>query len=654
MSSAKVISKEIDLSTRVPSFPGVYGGIVVAATKGAVNVPQLVTSDTQFLKLYTPDESIAVGYDNAYFSALKFLEKSNKLWVVRAAKEALYAGLSLRTFSSSYSAFALGTGLSDPTAYVFDAANDPAIAQIQKVTTVADVASSLNNKYFLISSTTVDYYVWFNVGGAGVDPALVGKTGVAVAIAANATANVVAAAVQSAVAALSSVFTATVSTNQVTITNLVAGAPLSAFAAGNSGFTVAVLTAGLNSANNVDEALLIYAANEGQWANSVGVKVTTYAANPNKVKEPGAFMIEVFKNSNLNVPVETFTCSRVQGAKDGFGKNIFVEDVLTSSNYIRAFNNVAVADTVLPKDVSTVLLMGGGDNGSAVTDAEIIQALDAFYNKDTYQLTVLMDGGHASPAVQLEMDTICQSRNDCVALMSVPYSDEVASDYMTQIVNYRQTDLNLNSSFSALYTPHLKIYDSFNDRNLYASPDGFAGAAISASASNFEIWFPPAGYTRGIVNALEARVKFDEGERDALYDAQINPIRFKAGRGLAIWGQKTLLTRPSSLQSLNVRLMLIVIEPAIAEALEDFLFELNDSTTQLVAKTRVDRYMENIQSRRGVFDFSTICDDTNNTAADIQANRLNLDLYVIPTGSVETIVFRTIVTAAGVSLQQSS
>ena len=654
MASAKVVNQEIDLSTRVPSFPGVYGALVVAAKKGPVGIPQLMTSDTAFLQTYTPDETVKVGYDSAYFSGINFLSKSNKMWVVRAANSSLYAALSLKTYTSAYLNHSISDGLADPTAYVFDSGNDvEAAAQVSVVTAQADVAGSLNNKYFLLSSKTVNYYVWYNVNAAGVDPAPAGKTGIPVAIATGATAAQVASATQAAIAGLSGIFTASVSGAVVTINNVVLGVALTATADFNTGWVIAVTTAGADTVNVVDESILIFAANQGQWGKQVGIKVITYTANPGLVKEPGAFVIQVYKTSNLQVPVETWTCSRVQGAKDGFGRNIYVEDVLEGSEYIRAINNPAVADTVLPKDQSTLLLMDGGDDGDAVTDSDLIDALQPLRNKDEIPLTIIMDGGNASPAFQLEIDDICQSRQDCVGIFSVPYVNEAASSYMTQILQYRNTDLNLDSSYSAIYTPHLKIFDRFNNRNLYVAPDGFAAAAISATASNYEIWFPAAGFTRGKITALETRRKFSEGERDALYDAQINPIRFTAGRGIAIWGQKTLQVRPSSLQNLNVRLLLLVIEPAISEALEEFLFEINDSTTRLIAKTRIDRYMENIQSRRGVFDFSTVINETNNTDADVNANRMNVDLYVIPVGSVEEIVFRTIITSFGVSLSQS-
>ena len=95
MTRAYVNIREWDLSTRVPSFPGLYGGIVIPAKKGTVDEAQLITTDTELLKYYTPDQTVKVGYDLSYYSALAFLIKSNKLWVVRAANSALTGGLYL-------------------------------------------------------------------------------------------------------------------------------------------------------------------------------------------------------------------------------------------------------------------------------------------------------------------------------------------------------------------------------------------------------------------------------------------------------------------------------------------------------------------------------------------------------------------------------
>jgi hypothetical protein len=121
MAAPNVQIQEIDLSTRVPSFPGVAAGIVIPALKGPVNERVLCTSETQFLRSFTPDERIDVGMDNSYFSALAYLQKSNKLWVVRAAPDdALYGGVVVKTGVSSGSNYQLVSGLTDPEGFPFE------------------------------------------------------------------------------------------------------------------------------------------------------------------------------------------------------------------------------------------------------------------------------------------------------------------------------------------------------------------------------------------------------------------------------------------------------------------------------------------------------------------------------------------------------
>lgn len=657
MASAGVITQEIDLSTRVPSFPGVYGAIVIQAKKGPVGVPTLVTTDTELLNLFTPNGKVEVGFDLAYFSALAYLQKSNKLWVVRAAKQSLYGGVSVKTSShaGSSATVPLTAGLSDPTAYAFDAGPDvAAVAEVTSVTCVADIAGSLNNKYFFLNEPASGngVYVWFNVGGNGVDPGPFGsRVALEVAFAEGATAAQVATAIAAVVDA-SSAYAASAVGAVITVTNSVAGAVADATAQ-NSGFTVAVVTPGSDAVSQTDEAMLIYAANQGAWANQIGVKVITYTANPDKVKEPGAFLIEVYKSSNTSTPIESFLCSRLLGTKDGYGQNIFIEDVLQSSNYIRAISNPAVAGSVLPAEVSTIAYMTYGSDGLAVTDAEMVTAIDSLSNVDNLPLTVVMDGGWATPAFQQAIDSLCQNRGDCVGVLSCPIAAEASTSYIADISTYRKTTLNLNSSYTAIYSPHVQIYDKFNDRKIYVSPDGYAAAAISYSASNFEIWFPPAGFKRGAVTVLDLRRRFTKGERDALYDIGVNPLRFTPGKGIAIWGQKTLLSRPSSLDRLNVRLMLIVIEPALASALEDFTFEFNDEATRSLVKAILDSYMTGIQARRGVYDFRVVCDESNNTADVIENNQMYADVYVKPEKSAEEIYLRVIITSRSISFEQA-
>ncbi|RLC62269.1 MAG: hypothetical protein DRI01_07145, partial [Chloroflexi bacterium] len=511
MAAPRVTIREWDLSTRVPSFPGLYGGIAIPAKKGPVNKPYLVTSETQLLKTFTPNERVEVGYDLSYYSALAFLQKSNKLWVVRAAKGAKYGGVFLVKSDSALDNYQTPISLVAPEDYMFGA---------DATTWAASTSYEVGAR--VVPTTSNGFYYECITAGTSSD---------------------------------------TEPTWPTTIGDTVTDGDVTWVCAGS-----------------FDACLLVTGCNEGAWNNDIGVKIIT---DPDVVKEEGAFIVEVYKKDGAVVElVESFLCSRVPGAKDGYGRNIYVEDATEASNYIRIWDNTAIDSSILPKAQDEILYLARGDDGDAVTSAEMIQAIDKLSNPDETPLTVLMDGGWAFPEYQMELYKIAENRKDCVAILSTPYSAESSSDYVTQITNYRKVDLNADTSYAALFTPHVKVYDKFNDRFLYVAPDGYAAAAISETAANYEIWFAPAGPRRGVLEVLDVRRRFTEGEMDLLYDSGINPIRFKPGKGIAIWGQKTLLARPSSLDRLNVRLLLIVIEPAIKEALEDFLFEFNDAPTR--------------------------------------------------------------------------
>lgn len=658
---AAVITKEIDLSTRVPSFPGAVGALVIKARKGPLDENVLITTDSQLLDMFTENGRVEVGDDTAFFSALNYLQKSDKMWIRRAAKDALFGGYVFKSDTSTTANFGLPVGLVDPTAFIFDALPDiDGLAEITEIDTVADSGGSLDARFFIIFDAAGSVGVWIDVddsgtsipaGAAAADRAIevtgvtTGMSDVDVAIQIASTLNG------------DPAFTAPVpSVATAVITDAADGSRVDAADGGAAtGFSFNVTQQGVDEVDATDETLLIYQWNPGVWGNNIFLKLTTSDDDPLKAPEPNSFLIEVFKTDNLVVPVESHICSRVPGTKDGFGNNIYVVDALAKSSFVRAIDNTAVVETVLPQSQLTPAPMTGGDDGTAVTDSEMILAAEsAFSNKDEVFITILMDGGNATPAYQLALDDIVTKRIDSVAIFSVPIAAEASPTFITEILAYKNTTLNLNSSRSAIYTPHVKIFDKFNDRDIFVSPDGFVGAAISFSAANFEIWFPPAGFRRGSITALDLRRRFTNGEMDILYDNSINPLRFAPGRGIFIWGQKTLSARPSALDRLNVRLLLIVIEPAVSEALEDFLFELNDEATRSIASALVSGFMDNIQARRGVTAFRVVADESNNSAEDIDAGRMNLHLFVKPTRSLEEIPFSVVITATGVSFELAS
>jgi len=596
MTAPKVNIKEQDISTVVPSSQGVYGGIVIPAPKGEVGVPRLITSDKELLKFFTPDETIKVGYNMAFYSALTFLGSSSTLHVVRADNGSQYGGVILSTSvgtNNKLTAESLGT-----------------IALVDKTNSIVSITGDISERVAVGDYITIS-------GSTGND----GK------------------------------YMVSAKAFDDTNTNLTLSGSLASTVA-DGAVHLSSLATPENYSFNATEALLITGANQGTWANDIAIKLYTYASSPLVVKESenNAFMIQVYKYST-NALLETFICSRDTNAKDGYGNNIYVEDVINGvSNYIKVVDNTALASSTLLKEQTSLLQLDGAIDGASVTDSTMISALQALANKNDVRLKVLMDGGWATSAYHLALDTLCKNRQDCVACLSTPYASEIASDYITAISTYRNTTLNLNSSYSALYTPHVLIADRFNDRNIYVSPDGYAASAIASTASNFEIWFAPAGYRRGTISVSDVRVRFTDGELDSLYDIGVNPIKFKKGKGIAIFGQKTLSSRPSATDRLNVRLLLTTIEPDVAEFLEDFLFEFNDEFTRRLVKSGIDDYMDGIKSRRGVYDYATVCDSTNNSDADIDNNIMNVDLYVQPTRTAEFINLTAVITRTGYTL----
>lgn len=604
MGMARVNLKEVDLSTRVASFGGVYGAMCIPSLKGPTDSPFLSTSDTQFLNKFTARGRIEVGEDLSMYSALAFLERANKLWIKRVVNDAMYSGATIATASSA-STFATFNGV---------------IAGVTgNVQLTADVAGVDGNSILLTGDGTKTLTVLvndWNVANVGNEVTLNSANGADIPD--NAEAMQLAGAIDGEV-------------NEALPDNTDMQDP-----------TAYVFDA--------EELMLIYASSQGAWGNGIAIKIITDTSDT-RLLEPNAFIIEVYLKENLVVPVETHIASRVLGQKDGRGLNMFLEDLLEGSEYIRGISNVLVDDTILPAQDSIPFLLGAGEDGLAVTDANMVLALDAFSNPNELPVTIFMDGGYAVPAYALAMDTIAKNRQDSVAILSTPYADEASANYLNDIVEYRKDELNLNSSYSGLYTPHLQIQDKFNDRKLWIAPDGAVGGSISFSSENYEIWYPASGFKRGILNVLDTKRRFSDGEMDTLQNNQINPIRFISGKGIVIWGQKTLLASASALSGMNVRLLLTVIEPAIKDFLMNFLFELNDEANRNLAVTQIGAYMNTIQAKKGVYGFQVVSDNSNNSDADVDAGRMNVDVFIKPTISTEEIPVRIVITPNTISFE---
>lgn len=290
----------------------------------------------------------------------------------------------------------------------------------------------------------------------------------------------------------------------------------------------------------------------------------------------------------------------------------------------------------------------GGDDGSPVTVYDLIKGVDLLSNREKIPVTLLMDGGFAHPALAQKLVTVAEKRDDCFVYLSTDPSAEESANYLNEIVAYKNS-LNINSSYASLFAGWVQVADPYNQINVWVSPVGFAMAAQSYTAENFDMWYPAAGWTRGKLMALSIKRPFVEAERDYLVDNQINPIRYKEGSGLVIWGNETLQTLPSALQSRHVRMLLIVIKYGLRVYLDGKHFDLNTERGRSMIEAAINAYMRDVIGS-GVYGY-TVAVNGYTTDTDVAMNKVKVFLGIQPTMYMKTFEVNLAIFAANQKIE---
>jgi len=428
----------------------------------------------------------------------------------------------------------------------------------------------------------------------------------------------------------------------------------------NAGLTVGQASSVLTIPSGLDADVLfqILGANPGVWDNKIGIVITD--VKDGTETEPTlqhTFTIEIWYENDDGVyeNVESYSVSR-KHKLDGYGKQLYLEDRINGvSQYIVVADNTVLANTVVPQAQAVRLDFLNGSDGTTLLDADYVSGWDEFTNPDDVDIRLLLNGGVTSVAVQQKLLTVAEARADCIAILDVPYSSITS---VMDMVTFRNTTQNFNSSYCALYAAWVKIYDRYNDLLINVPLSGYIGAQMAYNDYVGKPWDAPAGFTRGILNVLEASNVFTEGERDVLYAAQINPVQMFRGEGVVIWGQKTEQVKASALNRVNVRRLLIVIEKAMAIALRQFEFEPNNTNTRFRIVALLEEYLGALsaqgafQTEAGDEGFHVVCSTTNNTPAVIDNQELHVDVFVKPVRVAEFIQLQTIVTTTGASFSE--
>jgi phage tail sheath protein FI len=197
------------------------------------------------------------------------------------------------------------------------------------------------------------------------------------------------------------------------------------------------------------------------------------------------------------------------------------------------------------------------------------------------------------------------------------------------------------------------MYDKYNDKYRWVPLNGDIAGLCARTDQQRDPWFSPAGYDRGIIkNCIKLAYNPNKTDRDALYSKGINPVVSFAGEGTMLYGDKTLLSRPSAFDRINVRRLFIILEKAIARASKSSLFEFNDEFTRAQFVSIVEPFLRTIKGRRGIYDYRVVCDDTNNTPEIIDRNEFVGDIYVKPARSVNFIQLNFVAVRTGVAFEE--
>ena len=263
------------------------------------------------------------------------------------------------------------------------------------------------------------------------------------------------------------------------------------------------------------------------------------------------------------------------------------------------------------------------------------RAINAVSNPDEYDINLMVTPGpnhRLHSVVTTHAKNLCEDRGDALYLM-----DAVGYD-TTTISTVTNTVKPLDSNYVATYWPWVKILDTDKNKPVWVPPSAVMAGVISKNDQVAFEWFAPAGLNRGILTeAIDVPTRLTHAERDDLYEGRVNPIAtFK--EGICIWGQKTLQARPSALDRINVRRLLIAAKKFIASATKYLVFENNTSATRNRFLNIANPYFESVQQRQGLYAYKVIMDGSNNTADVIDRNQMIGEIFLQPAKSAEFII----------------
>lgn len=299
---------------------------------------------------------------------------------------------------------------------------------------------------------------------------------------------------------------------------------------------------------------------------------------------------------------------------------------------------------ILPTEAGNYFHNINSDNTQGLTAGDYTTAINILKNQDEYRFTTIAAPGIYNsqyPSVVSSLIELCELRGDCFYIADlVRHGDSIAS-----VVSEAN---ELNTNFAGAYWPWVQTPSVELNRNVWTPVSTVMQGVYAYNDGIAAPWFAPAGLNRGGLPVIKAEIKLPKGLRDILYNSKVNPIAtFPNTSGVTAWGQKTLQTKASALDRINVRRLLISLKNFIGDTARNLVFEQNTTVTRNKFLNAVNPFLESVQQRQGLYAFRVIMNETNNTADVIDRNQLVGQILLQPTKTAEYIILDYVVKPTG-------
>ncbi len=302
---------------------------------------------------------------------------------------------------------------------------------------------------------------------------------------------------------------------------------------------------------------------------------------------------------------------------------------LGSGSYGGSFNGGVPATTtvqLMNENITAANIQGYSPN-------DYLNAFTLLTNQDEYQFNVLLAPGLGLDGSAADnMISCAESRGDAIAIVD-------NGIYGTSITAATTNAAGQSSNYAATYYPWVQLFSTNLGKTVWCPPSTVMGGVYAFNDQVGAEWFAPAGLNRGgIPSVVRAERRLQQSDRDTLYLSNVNPLATFPGNGVVAFGQKTLQRKPTSLDRVNVRRLLISLKGYIGDVARTLVFEQNTAVTRNRFLSQVNPYLESVVQRQGLFAFKVVMDDTNNTPDVIDRNQLVGTVYIQPTKTAEFIV----------------